>query len=73
MTNKYDHFKNLCGLHPAAFSASHGPKGFLALVKSPSILENILPVAGEFSFLSLDRLISQYLLSTDDVASTVLC
>jgi hypothetical protein len=46
------------------------PKAFWPY-KSPSALENTLPVAGDFSFLSLDMLISQYLLSSSSVASTV--
>lgn len=51
MTNdKSSRLKNLCGLHPAALSFSHGPRGFLAFVKSPSVLENELPVAGDFRF-----------------------
>lgn len=48
--NKSNRLKNLCGLHPAALSFSHGPRGFLAFVKIPSVLENILPVAGDFRF-----------------------
>lgn len=73
MTNiKSNRLKNLCGRHAAAFSTSRGPRDFLVLVKSPSVLESILPVAEDFSFPPLDELISQYLLSTDDAASTVL-
>lgn len=71
--NKSNRLKNLCGWHAAAFSTSRGPRDFLVLVKSPSVLESILPVTEDFSFPPLDELISQYLVSTDDVASTVLC
>lgn len=48
--NKSNRLKNLCGLHPAALSSSPGPRDLLAFVKSPSVHENKLPVAGDFRF-----------------------
>lgn len=71
--NKSNRLKNLCGLHPAALSFSHGPRGFLAFVKKPFCPWEYTSSSGRLQVPSLDELTSQHLLSTDDMASTILC